>query len=737
MYNYFNFNGAQVNDLALVTKIEKPYIPETSISSLNIPSRDGEVFNGMKYNTIKIPISLAIIGTDEEDYKARVKVLKDLFSIRKEVPIGFTEYTSIYGILSTEFKVEQKNANTGYADIEIICTNPYTYSDYTITYDGGNTVNVGQKGGVATYPLISIGVTKDTHFVQVQNNSTREKLLIGNYEDITKPVSVSESSTIIHDTCQNMSALNIAGANIDANRSAGGTFSLSTSGEGYILGDMGSGSTAYKGACGRIPLPKELDEFEIKVSIFADSTGKNGDPNYFDPESQERKEEVKTGSKITYYVVNCTGLNYRTGPGTNYPSKGTLPKGYEIREGYTIADGWCKFPYKTKTYYCSAKYLTKMTQDNTTSTYKTYYIENVKVLPDGEQKVSAQRAILDAPGGKIVGYVPYGEIIRVLLKPYNTYDNNNNIKDTFYYMWKPYTNSKGEKVQGYIHKKVVVRSINNTTYTTDYANDTNYADDKTGTGEIYGFDVNGSQLFKMSLFDDNAYFEYTQPEIRVGNTIVLKDDVKAPTPRHRDVADSNGVTTGYWLGRQYGSWTEGTTCLSLARKKTGSNYVWHAEAYKIKNGVVTKQLYRKNNRSTDFPTNKLSYLAIYIGTSASSMAKCAGIAIQDILVTSSDKESTGTPCNITYFKAGDVIDIDCENCNCYVNRQLRNDLVDIGSSFFAINPGYTGISLYSDDKDASLSVTVREKWMGVIDDTMKSATKVETKSLYVKPYEIE
>ena len=84
-----------------------------------------------------------------------------------------------------------------------------------------------------------------------------------------------------------------------------------------------------------------------------------------------------------------------------------------------------------------------------------------------------------------------------------------------------------------------------------------------------------------------------------------------------------------------------------------------------------------------------------------------------------------------------MIDIDCENCNCYVNRQLRNDLVDIGSSFFAINPGYTGISLYSDDKDASLSVTVREKWMGVIDDTMKSATKVETKSLYVKPYEIE
>lgn len=28
MYNYFNFNGTQINDLAIVTSIEKPYIPE-------------------------------------------------------------------------------------------------------------------------------------------------------------------------------------------------------------------------------------------------------------------------------------------------------------------------------------------------------------------------------------------------------------------------------------------------------------------------------------------------------------------------------------------------------------------------------------------------------------------------------------------------------------------------------------------------------------------------------------
>ena len=35
MYNYFNFDGTQINDLAIVTKIEKPYIPERAIDTIN------------------------------------------------------------------------------------------------------------------------------------------------------------------------------------------------------------------------------------------------------------------------------------------------------------------------------------------------------------------------------------------------------------------------------------------------------------------------------------------------------------------------------------------------------------------------------------------------------------------------------------------------------------------------------------------------------------------------------
>ena len=58
MYNYFNFNGSQINDLAIVTSIEKPYIPEKSIDTISVSSRDGEIFDGAKYDPISIPTSL-------------------------------------------------------------------------------------------------------------------------------------------------------------------------------------------------------------------------------------------------------------------------------------------------------------------------------------------------------------------------------------------------------------------------------------------------------------------------------------------------------------------------------------------------------------------------------------------------------------------------------------------------------------------------------------------------------
>ena len=729
MYNYFNFNGVQVNDLALVTKIEKPYIPERTINTINVTSRDGEIFDGMKYNAIKIPISLAIIGNDEEDYRLRVKILRDTFKVRNEVPIGFADNTSIYGMLSSEFKVQKKNAVTGYADIEIICNNPYTYSDHTLTFEaeeGSKEVTVEQNGGVDTLPLVSVGFTKQTYFAQIQNMTTGERVLVGDYPKLVIGGTTPASQIILRDPCESLSGLTIGGANIDANRSTNGSFGITEGGNSYKLSSMGDGNTTYKGACGRIALSSGVDQFKLRVKMQHNSKGKNGDPNKYDADVEKHKEEVKSGSKKPYYVVNCTGLNYRTGPGTNYTSKGTLPYGLEIRSDYTIQNGWCKFKYKTKTYYCSAKYLTKMIDDNTKSEWKTFTIENVWVMPPSGNKTDAKRAVFSKANSssKIVGYIPYGSKIRVLLKPENQLDKDGKVKNTFYKMWKPYTDSKGNKIKGYIDKEAIKRAFDMDANSVKYEDDPGYADDKLGTVEVYGFNTNGNQLFKLCMFDDNPYFEYTQPQVRIGSRVVLKDTSKTPKPKPKTEASQNQTTTSYYLSGKHGDWNDFIGWFTLTRKKVGNQYVWDVEVTKEKKGKIVNRQASRNLKYTDLPTDELSYLAIYIGTNAATMNKCSAMCISHIEVQSLTPK-TSTEQDVTYFKQGDVLDLDFEHSNCYLNRELRNDLVDIGSTYFSIDPGETEIVVNSDDANASLSVAVKEKWVGVVDEDIATTPKYD------------
>ena len=233
MYNYFNFNGSQINDLAIVTSIEKPYIPEKSIDTINVSSRDGEIFDGAKYDPVTIPISLAIVGASENDYRTRVQCLHDILSIKQEVPIKFCENITIYGMLKGAFKVNKKNSTSAYADIELICHVPYSYSDNVLAYnaeEGKQEVVVQNNGELPTLPYISIGFGKDAHFAQIQNNKTGEKILIGDYPQLELSSTKKEQILILHDPCESVGNLIQSGANINSGRGTGGSFTISSSG---------------------------------------------------------------------------------------------------------------------------------------------------------------------------------------------------------------------------------------------------------------------------------------------------------------------------------------------------------------------------------------------------------------------------------------------------------------------------------------------------------------------------
>lgn len=721
MYNYFNFDGNQINDLAIVTSIEKPYIPEKSIDTISVSSRDGEIFDGAKYDPISIPISLAVIGENEEDYKTRVQCLHDVLSTKQEVPIKFCENITIYGMLKGAFKVKKKNSVSGYADIELICHTPYSYSDNVQAYnaeDNEQTVVVENNGELPTLPYVSIGFGADAHFAQLQNNKTGEKMLIGDYPKLTLSTTKKDQTLILHDPCESVGTLIQSGANINSGRGTDGSFTISASGNSFILSELGSSTEKIKGACARIALSKNIDDFKVMVRMQCKSSGKNGDPNYFVSESEKVKETVKEGSKSTYYVVNANGVNYRTQPSTKGKSQGIIPKGTKLTD-VTMQNGWAKIKYKTKTYYVSSKYLSKQVKDNSKSVVKEFTVANMWLTPT-KTLTGASGVVYTKPNlsSKVECTIPYRTKLRIIQRTYTyTYTDSNNSKQTvkFYRIYKPYKDKNGKKHYGYINVDNLTGAAG-MDMSVDYSDDPAYADHKTGIAEVYGFDVNGTQIFRLYIGDINEYFEYNQAEVSISKKSILKTSNDKPKEKTDKTIDENGKqVTNHYMSGKHGSWNDANAYFTLTRKKTGKNYVYSAQVQKNEGGKFTQSVSANNKRSSEYSTNELSYLAIYLGTMADKLENACGVGISDIKVYELNPESD-EEVNIKYFESGDKLDLDFENGDCYLNNELRNDLVDIGSTYFTVDEGETTLQVFSDDTSASLGVLIREKWLGVVDE---------------------
>ena len=250
----------------------------------------------------------------------------------------------------------------------------------------------------------------------------------------------------------------------------------------------------------------------------------------------------------------------------------------------------------------------------------------------------------------------------------------------------------------------------------DYSDDPAYADHKTGIAEVYGFDVNGTQIFRLYLGDINQYFEYNQAEVSISKKRILITSNDNPKEKTDKTVDSDGKqVTNHYMSGKHGSWNDANAYFTLTRKKTGKNYVYSAQVQKNDKGKFTQSVSANNKRSSEYSTNELSYLAIYLGTMADSLENSCGIGISDIKVYELNPESE-EPSNVKYFESGDVLDLDFDNGDCYLNNELRNDLVDIGSSYFTIDGGETKLQVFSDDTTASMGVLIREKWLGVVDE---------------------
>ena len=87
------------------------------------------------------------------------------------------------------------------------------------------------------------------------------------------------------------------------------------------------------------------------------------------------------------------------------------------------------------------------------------------------------------------------------------------------------------------------------------------------------------------------------------------------------------------------------------------------------------------------------------------------MAVTDIKVYTATEIDDEVEYNLQEFEAGDILRIDNSIPAVYLNDEERNDLVDVGSSFFALEPGDNDINISTDDDKVNVDILWNNKYL--------------------------
>lgn len=221
-----------------------------------------------------------------------------------------------------------------------------------------------------------------------------------------------------------------------------------------------------------------------------------------------------------------------------------------------------------------------------------------------------------------------------------------------------------------------------------------YADEQMGIIEIYGYNQNGGKLFKLMITDWNEFYEFTEPRVYIGDSLVLSEGKNTPTPRKVD--DKNAVSG------VFGDYNDFVGNIVIKRESNNKGQkLWSAEIKKIKDGKVVKSMSTSNSLSNaSYPNGDLNYIGVFIGKRNSS-EPVTSMAVTNIKVEKLNmKTDESTENNVYIFKPGDHLQIDFKNALVTLNHKTILSKLDIGSEFFTIPSGNSQF-LYKTDANNS------------------------------------
>lgn len=237
------------------------------------------------------------------------------------------------------------------------------------------------------------------------------------------------------------------------------------------------------------------------------------------------------------------------------------------------------------------------------------------------------------------------------------------------------------------------------------------AENRLGTIEVYGFDSNGQKLFKFEVIDKEMWYEYTQPQVSIGNNPVLNDKKNCPAPKTVSDLDENGATTiSSTHSGKFGDWNEFLGKITIRRKlNSQGSYNWHCQVRKVVNGKTTQLISTSTLVNGGYPKGDLKSIVVFFGQHKDSPVVDT-MVLQDLVVTDLST-TTDTDVNTKIFRSGDELEINNENQKVYLNGEEYMNALDIGSEFFASGSGSTQFMCQSDDTAIDVICSINERWL--------------------------
>ena len=690
---YIKYNEIDLTDLVKVREVEMPSLPTMEHSSIDVFERDGGIYNGLSYKTREIKLTFIIQPEDPNDYDMYVNDVKRAFYTKEEAQLYCgDESLYIWCVPVDDLIITELGTACAECEVNLVSYDPYWYStkQNAVNNNDAKKFTVTNESDVPAYPIINVGFTKDTTFFQIRNRDTNETVLIGGVPE-KENNTIKKNTRVFKDAMETTSGWVSTSAPIDANRSTGGTLSVTSDGKGLMCGNFGSSSdgAVWHGACYKKSIDTPVKDFKVRIRMKHNSTGKNGDPSH--PYQNETTPPI-SGSKKTYYKVTArSGLNLRKSASTSSTKLLTIPYGTKLTG--TVSKGWLKTTYNGKTGYCYAEYIKDVTSDSTVTSKERNYVtmKSTAIRATASKKATNKKTI------------PAGTCIRCKYDTKYPTTGKDDVKGKFFELAKPYDGTKG-----YV---LIENLVQANEYEVDYEPEIETADDKTGVVELYGFSANNVQLFKLSMVDDNEFYEFTYPLIRKNGEDFLKDKTVAPEPKKVTTYNGDTKKVQSILSGRYGTWTG-----SDGKGFYGELYIerinnkWYAYVQKMKEGEPVKTIKSKTVTDKKNQDEELSYIVIYFGT-AGNTEKASGMAITDINVYTATKIEDNKEYNFQEFEAGDILTIDNSIPAVYLNDEERNDLIDVGSSFFPLEPGDNYIKVASDDDVPNIDILWNNKYL--------------------------